>query len=516
MAVYTPATTIKLCNVPFSADYKHVIKFSDAAAQSSYFEGKSVKSYSNFDYLAKERIILVPDHVDSLAICNYVMYRNANYTNKWFYAFIEKMEFRSNGSTAITIKTDVFQTWFLSATMNRCFVEREHVLDDTIGLHLIDEGLETGEYIFRGSTDYQRAFMGSMGLIAAVSEYKSGESWVTAAGNVYNGVFSGVILFESNSPGNMSAFLSEYIEDGKADSVIALYMIPQTALSSWHSVVTAVSDSTSCVTFDVTVPAISANIDGYVPKNNKLFSFPYTYFQVFNNAGSMAAFRYENFDGQPVFSVYGGVTPPAVYKCFPKNLKNSNGAGNGLEYGLTISDYPVCCFAIDTFKNWFGQNAGLLAASAASGVLQITSGAISGNPFMITGGVGEISGILKQLYQKSIAPDQVQGSLNSGSANNAKGWNDFYFTPKYIKAEFAEIIDNYFTMFGYRCNLVKVPNMTNRPYFNYCKTVDCNLSGPIPQDDLIELRKIFDNGVTLWHQPSSIYDYTVDNSPVEV
>lgn len=56
---------------------------------------------------------------------NYVMYLNENYTNKWFYAFITKMEYENDYNTKIYITTDVFQTWQFNLTFKQSFIERE-------------------------------------------------------------------------------------------------------------------------------------------------------------------------------------------------------------------------------------------------------------------------------------------------------------------------------------------------------------------------------------------------------
>ena len=83
-----------------------------------------------------------------------------------------------------------------------------------------------------------------------------------------------------------------------------------------------------------------------------------------------------------------------------------------------------------------------------------------------------------------------------------------------IKSEYARQIDNYFTMFGYQINLVKLPNITGRTNWNYVKTINCNFDGDIPQRDLLIIRGMFNSGITLWHNPSVMYDYTQSNSIV--
>ena len=55
-------------------------------------------------------------------------------------------------------------------------------------------------------------------------------------------------------------------------------------------------------------------------------------------------------------------------------------------------------------------------------------------------------------------------------------------------------------MFGYKQNKILKPDIRNRYYFNYIKTVGANLKSiNIPRDHFEKLKGIFDNGVTIWH-----------------
>lgn len=80
-----------------------------------------------------------------------------------------------------------------------------------------------------------------------------------------------------------------------------------------------------------------------------------------------------------------------------------------------------------------------------------------------------------------------------------------------IKKQFAEKIDKYFDMFGYQTNLVKIPNLNNRSNWNYIKTQGVNIHAYIPQEDLQIIKSMFDNGITLWHNPSTFLDYSQTN-----
>ena len=83
-----------------------------------------------------------------------------------------------------------------------------------------------------------------------------------------------------------------------------------------------------------------------------------------------------------------------------------------------------------------------------------------------------------------------------------------------VTAQMAEVIDNYFDMYGYAVKRVKYPNVHSRQYWNYIKTIGCNIHGDIPADSHRKLCKIFDDGMTFWHDPTHFEDYSQDNAPI--
>ena len=76
-------TKVYLLSVPLEDDYKDTLYFANATAQQTYFAGQVVKSYTDFSYQRKGNVIRVPAQVDTIRNCNYVMYQNTAYSNKW-------------------------------------------------------------------------------------------------------------------------------------------------------------------------------------------------------------------------------------------------------------------------------------------------------------------------------------------------------------------------------------------------------------------------------------------------
>ena len=86
--------------------------------------------------------------VDFLWDCNYMMFQNTTYGDKWFYAFITSVEYHNNNCSIIHFEIDVMQTWHFNYSVDQCFVEREHPVTDQIGEHYEPENVDTGEYVF--------------------------------------------------------------------------------------------------------------------------------------------------------------------------------------------------------------------------------------------------------------------------------------------------------------------------------------------------------------------------------
>ena len=105
-------------------------------------------SLTEYTYQRIDKTINVGINAESLYDCNYIMFQNTSFGNKWFYAFITGVEYKGNNCSTISYEMDVMQTWFFDYTIKPCFVEREHILVDEIGANLVEENLELGEYIY--------------------------------------------------------------------------------------------------------------------------------------------------------------------------------------------------------------------------------------------------------------------------------------------------------------------------------------------------------------------------------
>ena len=216
----------------------------------------------------------------------------------------------------------------------------------------------------------------------------------------------------------------------------------------------------------------------------------------------------------PKFKIESCITPGCSIRMIPMNY---NGVERNDEEGLNLGKFPCLNWTSDVFTNWITQNAVNLGVSLGTSALQIAGGigltatgggALAGGG-MIASGIGGVAGSVGEIYAHSLQPAQSQGNLNCGDVVTASGENDFHFYDMTIKEEYARIIDDYFDMFGYKVNRVKVPFTEHRPYYWYTKTIDVNIDGAIPGTDMQKIKDCYNRGITFWKVPEKIGDYSV-------
>lgn len=502
----TPQTDIRLLKVPFGLDNKNQLTFANVEAQTNYFLGLEYTETERTSYQRKDNLIRYPAHIDSIINYNYVMYKNNNYTDKWFYAFITKMEYVNDNMTYIYIQTDVFQTWQFNLIYKSCFIEREHVNDDTVGKNTVPEGLETGEYIIDNITSTDD--LSSYKYVIQVSEPSTDGAEKYLATN-FGGIFMAGGAYICDTIQELVNIVQTY-QNGREDAILNVYIVPSFTIKNTSGSM-QYSGQTDPGEFTINLGK-PTSLDNYIPKNKKLLTYPYCFLNLSNNNGSIISYNYEDFKEDSLyFKIKGVPVCGASIKCVPQNYKISGDLFEE-DYGLLAGKYPTLSWSNDPYTNWLTQNAVNIGVGFISSGASIISSLATGNPVGIVGGGLSIANQLGEMYAHSIAPDTVKGNTNGADINVSSKTNMFYFEKMSIKKEYAKIIDDFFSMFGYKVNSVKVPNITGRQNWNYVKTNGANIEGDIPQEDLQSIKDMFDNGVTFWHNSSTFLDYSQSNN----
>lgn len=549
----SPNTSVYLLKCPLEMDNQHQLSFASRQAQQNYFMNLPKLEFDNFSYQRQDGVLRVGEHIDNLLEYNYVMYQNENYTDRWFYAFITGMEYVNDNCTFISIKTDVMQTWFPDLTFKKCFVEREHVNNDTFGLHTLEENIPSGEFVCNstntlgfGDNPRKCYCMVMLSELPATMQSSYGNN-ARIYGGIPNGCYIlGLQMWSSDSTlvsfQNINNLIEYYDSKGKSDAIVAMYLVPESYFPS--SLVIQSFELGDGYYVDGFVPSgtltakeiltytfnMNPNLNGYVPKNNKCFTKQFNYLLVSNNAGSSATYNWEDFqsanDKDPIFKIYAVMTQNFPSKLVPLNYKNATGS-DGYAYSLSGTPFPIVSWSSDYYLNWQAKNGwkGFMNRAGDVAGFEYQSGV--DNPIAKIGEfVGsianyagaEMSAIANTLSgamgKAEITPNTIQGNAENGDITFSYSKCGFTFYEMSVRAEVAKVVDDYFSAYGYKVATWKVPNFTGRLNWNYVKLNQVNVVADIPQTDLDEIKKILLAGITIWHNPTTFLDYSQSNSIV--
>ena len=508
-------------NIKLDKNYRQVLGYSEVQMLALVEANKVIEASDyNFNRLEKNSIKVAISYSDAIN-CNYIAFQNTDFSNKWFFAFIDNIKFLNNNTIEIFYTIDVFSTWFDYWTAKACFVLREHATTDVAGDNLVPENLELGDHIVNQhlTDSYNNQYSIVMGSTVAPSDL------VSYFAQMYDGIPSGATYYRYDSITDLRSAISALNNASKADAITSIFIAPKWLVggSTYNEIIPS-SDTPH--SFSLGISRL-ATLNGYTPVNKKLLTYPYVYMLLSNNAGGVAIYHQEywnlNESNEMSLKVYGCLTPGCSIRAYPEYY---NGDGLSTDEGLTLGKFPQINWVTDQYTNWLtqqGVNIGASALSIAGGIaLTVASeGALASlGGGMIMGGVGSIANSISQNYEKSLIPPQVQSNVNSGDVTTAIGSNRYHLYKMSIRYDFAERIDKFFTRYGYAINKNKVPNMTHRQNYNFVKIANeevmCYPNGHnnvgIPAPDMDLINNIFRNGVTIWNNYTNFGDYSVSNT----
>lgn len=530
---FQPSSAIYIGTVPFDSSYRHVRYIADREAQRRYFASLCPTSLRRDDYTYQrlDNSVVVPFNAETLYGCNYCMFQNENYGDRWFYSFVDDIEYVNPNSSRLHLELDIMQTWFPDCAVKSCMVEREHVNNDAIGAHIKDEGLDPGELVVGYySFDNQNQFLYPV-VSSAVEPLKDG-SYVNVGGDNYMGVYSGCSLSVFTDYSDLKSFINALASNGQQDAISAMYLVPGFCVqhkvkkdNGWGFWVDA---SKGAPTEDYNLNIGMGNLDGYVPKNNKTLCYPNQYLEVTNFNGGNQQFRMEFFanKGTASFVKTGGCSPSSTLAYIPVGY-NGN-AGRSTELAVYMADFPTCTWVYQSYANMVGQSEVDMFGWKFNSMTQLpflnnywnAAQSIAGSalsldiPGMLGSAVGNVQDQVNSyaaLSKATRTPNTSRGGMNSTTSLVNLGTYTVGFRKYTCRYEMAKQIDDYFSVFGYLVAENKAPNLTGRKSWNYVKTNGSNVKGKAPASALARINSLFDRGITLWHV-DDVGNYALDNS----
>ena len=529
---FNPSSNIYLTDVPWTNNYTDCLTFINETTQRNYFNSIIKKKFTDYIYLKKDNAIKVEGNIDDLIMYNYLFYENPS-TNKRYYCFITNMEYISENTTQIYFETDIWQTWCFQIAYKKCFVERCHVTNDSVGANTVPEGLETGEYICNShviddhisDTLNDLTYVVSMAVDMSTIDLQA--KTISPAGmHKYNGIISGTMYYRYDFTGLISTVLEELTELNQLSAINGMFMAPK-ELAPYGSTIekpNQIPESDTVQSYTNTISK-QTTLNGYTPRNNKLLCHPYNYLLVTNNQGANEILHYEDFSTSSCnFKINMALTPGCSIRMIPLNFKNIS---ENDDYGINMGKLPICSYNVDMYTNWLTQNsvntpAGTITSDDVNIGSSLSGGIVGSLGSLLTGDIGGTFNNLNSTFtntfnavlqnkQHNMLSGVSQGNLNSGDVCTSSGTNTYHFYKMSVRSEFAKIIDDFFDMFGYKVNRIQTLTVTGRPNWNYIKTINCNIGGNIPEFDLNKLKDIFNTGSTFWHNINTMYDYSQNN-----
>jgi hypothetical protein len=588
-----------LKGVPFSNDYKNTRWFDNETDQVSYFDSRSLVHKmieATFVENNGKAYVSVDAPIDSLRDTNYMRFRNTGYSNKWFYAFVTKLERKNRSVTYVYFEIDVLQTWRFKINIKPSFVVREHCPlwnpDGTPVVNTADEGLDYGlEY----DDVHVTQFIPNKNIKFLVMVTTMPLHGTNAGKNKarYNGVAQplcwyvlpmtldgeGVIFVNSDGGETPMTepedFLNMLQTAKKSDGDIASIYVTESI--GCPISVTGGGETFLRVKFtekDQKFEAVQVGESGSANENisclylndlkryktetydlggkysgvpsyteTKLYMYPYTLLTLDDFKGNRTDYKIEYiYDSNILLNIKGslGTSNKVSYGMQKYNDKASMTNHQDNQYALinnNSQDIPVISNLLNAYlqgnKNSIENQKAQInfngAMNVASSGLQMAGGmAMMTNPVTMAGGVSSLAGgavgAVKgagnahlqmealQAKQKDIGnmPPQLSKQGSNTSYDMGHRYDGITLIKKTLKPEYRKRLEQFFNMFGYKKNEIKIPALHTRKNWNYVETKSCNITGDLNNEDLNEIKQVFDGGITLWHT-NDIGNYALSN-----
>lgn len=512
MSLVTPIpqnTTIKAYRgVPWDNTLQDVRLFDNAAQRDAFFQGLLLGQWNNCSVVSVGKAIRVQAYYNNCLECNYLSFVNTQEgtTSRTIYAYVTSVNYVNVNTVEFVYEVDWIQTYLFDFQFENCLVEREHVNDDTFGKYVLDERLDTGEYVIQMQKEinYTPAVMMNVlknNYTATTSSnlYQAGSTYIVPLTDTTDLATIANLLSEYNAvPERITYFgmavaeMGTFLENSGESSFVAMDVVYSNGTFS-----NAIGES------------------GYAPKNNKLLTYPYRFIMADNYNGQSVQYRWELNNpvgtGEAInhfeFKINGQAFPKPVMIIQPSAYRGALLTDDLTQEGLTYDNFPMVPYATDAFKAWVSEygisRVANQAASVAGSSLSMVGNILSFN----WGGVGQnaldmattaINGA-QEAYSHQLHSVQAHGGTGEAGIHFGMGNVGFRITQYGITAQRAKEIDDYFTRYGYRVDAVKTPNIRGRQYVNYVKCGRGRVAGNVAVDAKLQMERALTQGVSFWH-----------------
>lgn len=540
------ANELMICaDVPLDASQARQLSFADKNEQYNYFRSKAIRVFTDFKYIREHRGVKVPVNAEEIGNACYLCFKNQA-SGKWYYAFVTQIIYINPETSLLNFEIDVYQTFLFDMVIRDCDISREHVANDDFKTNTVQEPVDVGDYVIAheevqvlGDLDsnYPFIILSAIDLLSDPGTLE--EPKVTAAqGGVYGGLPSAVraYLVETHQWGTSSITaimeaLSSY--PWVSQSILAIYAVPSFGFSGTVTVrqsamgfnIGVISDSSSPFRSGAGSALIGWESKFPSYKNKKMYTSQFSFIECLLPNGNRFVLKPEFIkDSAPVVMLVTTLIPaPNFYfytpdYCGAENdfLLNANNISGFPCFPVQNNTYPLQTAQAEATNTLVhSQNRTNIFWDTVGNVVQSV---FTGDPLnVLSTGIDAYKNVRSELQsserdRQRIGQMQTNVSLTGASGG---GLATFIASKKLeilyrwwtVKPEFAEKIEQFFDVYGYKVSRFGIPNLNSRPRYNYIKCNNVNVYGNIPNEFLQPLRNMFINGFTLWHDKNNVGTY---------
>ena len=540
-----------LAGVPITPSQQ--LWFNTTAERDVYFDGKVIYTFTDMKFIREHRAVKVNLNVETLEAANYMRFRNNAYNGIWMYCAIDRVEYVNPNTSLIYFAVDAWQTYFMNVEIRDCDIAREHESSGAgYTANTQPEGIDYGDY--RLVNEYVSSL--NIGSLSGMSYViVSTVNLISSGGTVDNPVIYGAeggelknlpsaagVYYVDSSTSTIDAIISA-LEDYPwiSQSIVAIYpfpdfLIPKSGVfSSAMGFQIGLARGNSGANYgDIVV----ANWRSLLPafSQSKLYCYPYSFIEIAMPDGASIILKPEMIaDANLSIRVSGAIIPDGIIIARVQNYNGGTNENDWTNNAVSFTGFPLFPVQNDQFTlaKSQAQSMNNLARTQANAridfngwmdLVGIAGNVLGGNVgSLFTGAVGTIqnlaTGIFNEQQNAETARQRINMmqsaiSLAGASAGGAESVMlslsetlNIHVRFWSIRPEYQTKLQQYFDAFGYASNRIGVPNMDNRPRYNYVRCNSVNIYGNIPQEHLSTIRNMFLNGVTFWHDHDNVGTY---------
>jgi hypothetical protein len=447
----------------------------------------------------------VDKNVDSLYNCNYVMFQNTNFSDKWFYAFMERIEYVNSKVSRVYLKMDSYQTFMFNYSLPDVFIERQTFGSDSYNTLVDTPAGGELKCVYEHIEPLQGSFFILFNSNPCSEDASGSDIYFPTIGN-YS---IPCIMYYTNMHAEMSRLVQAVSNKGRADRIQACYYAPTSPVGGLFSDITqkVMSKGDLNIMFDIsvidTIPNsnltkdITVNIP-YTPTYKKELSYPYAKLEVVDKiTGHTIELDLSKFADplNPQFRIMTTITDSPEYKVIPLNY---NGIAYSIENALSVEPATEMPVFSSSYAKYLKDNKtsnlinGALSASSAIGSI------MSGNVAGAVSSFGNIAQIVNADNVAKSQPNQCKG-IKGDACDFLNFEPSLIFRLKVMDSYHMDIARNFWKCYGYPVRKITTFSNTSNRY-NFIKTVDCSIiADTIPTEYQKELESMYDKGVTIWN-----------------